>query len=99
MVLFWKHQRILLVFGLNLNIWVVQQVLEHFEETVTIQRKCIELNRKIHIKIFKNSFLNQGNDYERTFTFLDVIEDCQEAIDECISIPDENITQRTSLYI
>jgi len=66
---------------------------------MNIQRKCIELNRKIHIKIFKNNFLNQGSDYERVFTSLDVIEDCQEAIEEFINIPEENIPRRTTLYI
>ena len=57
------------------------------------------MNRDIHIKIFQNNFLNKGNDYERAFTSLDVIEDCQDAFEEFIKIPEGNIPRRTTLYV
>lgn len=69
------------------------------KKTISIQRKCDDLNRNIHIKIFQNNFLDKGNDYKRAFTSLDVIEDCQEAFEEFINILAKNIPRRTTLYV
>jgi Ni,Fe-hydrogenase I large subunit len=66
---------------------------------MSIKRKCDELNRDIHIKIYQNNFLDKGNDYERAFTSLDVIEDCQDAFEEFINIPAKNIPKRTTLFV
>lgn len=74
-------------------------VVKHLKKPITIQRKCNNLNRDIHVKIFRNNFLDKGNDYERAFTSLDVIEDCQDAFEEYISIPVKNIPRRTTLYV
>lgn len=65
-----------------------------------IQEKCEKLNKDIHKRIFFNNFLNtiKGN-HERSFTSLDLIEDCQDAIDEFESIPEENFPRRTTIYI
>lgn len=65
-----------------------------------IQEKCKQLNQDIHNKMFLNNYLKAvtGN-YERVFTSLDVIEDCQDAIMEYESIPEDIFPRRTTLYI
>ncbi len=62
------------------------------------QQHCKELNNKIHEKLFLNNFLliKTGN-HERAFTSLDLIEDCQNAIEEFEKV--ENIKHRSTLYI
>lgn len=65
---------------------------------MTIQQYCSKLNQAIHEKLFLNNFLlnNKGN-HERAFTSLDVIEDCQDAIEEFIKV--ESVQHRSTLYI
>lgn len=67
---------------------------------MTIQEKCRKLNINIHNRIFKtNHFTSSFGHYEKCFTSLDLIEDCQDAIDEFIEIPESNIRERSVLYI
>jgi hypothetical protein len=65
---------------------------------MTIQQKCNDLNRKIHEKLFLNNFLlNKTGNHERAFTSLDLIEDCQNAIEEFDKV--ETVKHRSTLYI
>ena len=65
-----------------------------------IQKMCDDLNSLIHDKFFLNIYLcKKLNDYERTFTSLDLIGDCQNAIEEFDSIPIGSFQSRTTLYI
>ncbi len=67
---------------------------------MTIQQKCKILNRKIHDKLFLNNYLSINvGDYERVFTSIDLIEDCENAIDEFEKIPETNFQNRSTLYI
>jgi len=67
---------------------------------MTIQEKCDKLNRDIHDRLFLNNYLSTtpGN-YERVFTSIDLIEDCQNAIEEFEDIPDLSFQSRSTLYI
>lgn len=64
-----------------------------------IIEKCIELNRKIHENLFLSNYLSNSTDHKRAFTSLDVIEDCQNAIEEYKSLEEENFQDRSTLYI
>lgn len=67
---------------------------------MTIQQKCDKLNKDIHNRLFLNNYLSTTiGDYERVFTSIDLIEDCQDAIEEFENIPEINIQSRTTLYI
>lgn len=69
---------------------------------MTIQEKCNKLNNDIHNPLFYNNYLLKipgVYNYEKVFTSLDVIEDCQDAIDEFNKIPEKNIQTRSTLYI
>jgi len=67
---------------------------------MTIQQKCNELNRIIHDRLFLNNYLStNAGDYERVFTSIDLIEDCENAIDEFEKIPETNFQNRSTLYI
>jgi hypothetical protein len=67
---------------------------------MTIQEKCNKLNKDIHNKLFLNNYLTTNiGDYERVFTSIDLIEDCQNAIEEFEKIPEDNFRGRSTLYI
>tara|TARA_R110002050_G_scaffold300768_1_gene472374 strand:- start:5262 stop:6185 length:924 start_codon:yes stop_codon:yes gene_type:complete len=67
---------------------------------MTIQEKCNSLNREIHNRLFLNNYLSiTPGAYERAFTSIDLIEDCQDAIEEFESIPVNNCQSRSTLYI
>lgn len=67
---------------------------------MTIQQKCNELNRNIHDRLFLNNYLSTTiGDYERVFTSIDLIEDCENAIEEFENIPETNLQNRSTLYI
>jgi hypothetical protein len=67
---------------------------------MTIQQKCDKLNKDIHDRLFLNNYLSTTiGDYERVFTSIDLIQDCQNAIEEFENIPETNIQSRTTLYI
>lgn len=67
---------------------------------MTIQGKCNKLNRDIHNRLFLNNYLSTTiGDYERVFTSIDLIEDCQDAIEEFENIPETTIQSWTTLYI
>lgn len=67
---------------------------------MTIQEKCDKLNRDIHNPLFLNYYLsNNQRNHERAFTSIDLIEDCQNAIEEFEGIPEANIQGRSTLYI
>lgn len=67
---------------------------------MTIQEKCRQLNTDVHDRIFQtNHFDSRFGDYEKCFTSLDLIEDCQDAIDEFISIPESSYPRRSVLNI
>jgi len=77
-----------------------QAVAVMWHMTMTIQDKCNKLNRDIHSKLFLNNYLSTTiGDYERVFTSIDLIEDCQEAIEEFVNLPESVIKSRTTLYI
>jgi len=63
-----------------------------------IQQKCNDLNSDIHEELFLNNFLlNKPGNHERAFTSLDLIADCQNAIEEFEKV--ENVKHRSTLYI
>jgi len=64
---------------------------------MTIQEHCSALNISIHKRIFLTNFLQAERNHERAFTSIDVIEDCQDAIDEFVEV--ERINRRSTLYI
>ena len=65
---------------------------------MTIQQKCNDLNNNIHEELFLNNFLlNKTGNHERAFTSLDLIEDCQNAIEEFEKV--ESVKHRSTLYI
>ncbi len=79
-----------------------------------LTRKCVQLglnkmkvqeiirkiDKDIHNRMFKsNHFEAVFGDYEKCFTSLDLIEDCQDAIDEFITIPESQIPNRSVLNI
>ncbi|NLN24241.1 MAG: hypothetical protein GX163_00980 [Bacteroidetes bacterium] len=67
---------------------------------MTIQQKCNELNRSIHDRLFLNNYLSTTiGDYERVFTSIDLIEDCENAIEEFENIAEANLQNRSTLYI
>ncbi|MBP6025048.1 hypothetical protein [Ferruginibacter sp.] len=67
---------------------------------MTVQEKCNKLNKEIHNRLFLNNYLSTTiGDYERVFTSIDLIEDCQDAIEEFENIPETAIQSRTTLYI
>lgn len=67
---------------------------------MTIQQKCNKLNTDIHNRLFLNNYLSTKiGDYERVFTSIDLIEDCQNAIDEFERIPEINFQTRSTLYV
>lgn len=67
---------------------------------MTIQQKCNELNRSIHDRLFLNNYLSTTiGDYERVFTSIDLIEDCENAIEEFENIAEANWQNRSTLYI
>ena len=67
---------------------------------MTIQQKCNKLNRNIHDRLFLNNYLSTNiGDYERVFTAIDLIEDCENAIEEFEKIPETNFQNRSTLYI
>lgn len=67
---------------------------------MTIQQKCNELNRSIHDRLFLNNYLSTTiGDYERVFTSIDLIEDCENAIEEFENIAETNSQNRSTLYI
>jgi hypothetical protein len=66
---------------------------------MTIQEKCDQLNRDIHDTHFNEYLLATQGNYERVFTSIDVVGDCQNAIEEFIKIPDSRFKSRSTLYI
>jgi len=61
---------------------------------------CGALNRKIHQPIFLNTYLGVASTlHNRAFISLDLIEDCQNAIDEFIDLPHDIFPKRSTLYI
>lgn len=67
---------------------------------MTIQQLCNELNRSIHDRLFLNNYLSTTiGDYERVFTSIDLIEDCENAIEEFKNVAEINLQNRSTLYI
>jgi hypothetical protein len=67
---------------------------------MNVQELSRNINNDIHNRMFQpNHFKTIFGDYERCFTSLDLIEDCQDAIDEFISIPETKIPSRSVLNI
>lgn len=61
---------------------------------MTIQEKYDKLNEDIHKQgnLFLKIYLsNNPGDYDRAFTSIDLIEDCQNAIEEFVGIPESNV--------
>jgi hypothetical protein len=67
---------------------------------MTIQECCFLLNNAIYTPsyIVENLFPNVG-EHEQYFTSLDLIDDCQEAIEEFKAIPSQKFKNRSTLYI
>ncbi|MEX2410493.1 MAG: hypothetical protein WD607_03830 [Candidatus Paceibacterota bacterium] len=67
---------------------------------MTIQQKCNELNRNIHDRLFLNNYLTTTpGDYEKAFTAIDLIEDCENAIEEFEKTPQSSFQTKSTLYI
>jgi hypothetical protein len=65
-----------------------------------VQELSRKINNDIHNRMFQpNHFKKDFGDYEKCFTSLDLIEDCQDAIDEFIAIPETKIPNRSVLNI
>lgn len=69
------------------------------EKEKSIQETCNYLNNEIHNKLFKINHLNSETEYVKAFTSLDVIDDCQNAIEEFENITGNSIQERSTLYI
>ena len=67
---------------------------------MTVQELSRKINNDIHNRMFQpNHFKEDFGDYEKCFTSLDLIEDCQYAIDEFIAIPENKTPNRSVLNI
>lgn len=67
---------------------------------MTVQELSRKINNDIHNRMFQpNHFKEDFGDYEKCFTSLDLIEDCQDAIDEFIAIPESKVPKRSVLNI
>ncbi|WP_019037452.1 hypothetical protein [Psychroflexus tropicus] len=67
---------------------------------MTVQELSRKINNDIHNRMFQpNHFKEVFGDYEKCFTSLDLIEDCQDAIDEFKAIPETKIPNRSVLNI
>jgi len=67
---------------------------------MTVQELSRKINNDIHNRMFQPNHFNEDfGDYEKCFTSLDLIEDCQDAIDEFIAIPETKILRRSVLNI
>jgi hypothetical protein len=67
---------------------------------MTVQELSRKISSDIHNRMFQpNHFKADFGDYEKCFTSLDLIEDCQDAIDEFISIPESIVPKRSVLNI
>ena len=67
---------------------------------MTVQELSRKINNDIQNRMFQPNHFNEDfGDYEKCFTSLDLIEDCQDAIDEFIAIPESAISQRSVLNI
>jgi hypothetical protein len=67
---------------------------------MTVQELSRKVNNDIHNRMFQpNHFKEDFGDYEKCFTSLDLIEDCQDAIDEFIVIPETKTPNRSVLNI
>lgn len=67
---------------------------------MTIQETCNQLNEEIHNSLFLNNYLSiTPGDYERAFTSIDLIEDCQNAVEEFENLSENNFRTRSTLYI
>lgn len=65
-----------------------------------VQELSRKINNDLHNRMFQpNHFKEDFGDYEKCFTSLDLIEDCQDAIDEFIAIPETIIPNRSVLNI
>jgi len=65
-----------------------------------VQELSRKINNDIHNRMFQPNHFNEDfGDYEKCFTSLDLIEDCQDAIDEFIAIPETKIPKRSVLNI
>jgi 5-methyltetrahydrofolate--homocysteine methyltransferase len=68
-------------------------------QTQMIQNKCSLLNSKIHRDKILGEFKNRQFAHEMAFASLDLIEDCQNALDEYKYLPDDMFRSRSTLYI
>lgn len=67
---------------------------------MTVQELSRKISSDIHNRMFQpNHFKADFGDYEKCFTSLDLIEDCQDAIDEFILIPESKVPKRSVLNI
>lgn len=67
---------------------------------MTVQKLSRKIIKDIHNRRFQpNHFKEDFGDYEKCFTSLDLIKDCQDAIDEFIAIPETKIPNRSVLNI
>ena len=67
---------------------------------MTIKELSGKIIKDIHNRRFQpNHFKEDFGDYEKCFTSLDLIKDCQDAIDEFIAIPETKIPNRSVLNI
>lgn len=72
---------------------------EH-EQINEVLKKCKMVYNILHNPFFENKFFPEKKDlFTKIFTSLDVIEDTQNAIIEFKNIPENSITNRTTLYI
>ena len=70
------------------------------EKKISIQEWCINLNRKIHKPIFLENFLlPDDKKHCKTFTSIDLVEDTENAIEEFEKLPDDVLSNRSTLYI
>lgn len=57
------------------------------------------ISNRINKANFKSNFLNENDNYKKAFVSLDLIYDCQSAIDEFLNLDENILPGRTTLYI
>ncbi|MBA4312985.1 MAG: hypothetical protein C0417_10185 [Chlorobiaceae bacterium] len=66
---------------------------------MTIQQSCDKINNVMCNEQFTKYYSLNDSDFNILFTSLDLIEDCQNAIEEYEGIPEDEFPLRSTLYI
>ncbi len=68
-------------------------------EKIQIELICNNLLQGINHELYKYNYFNSESDYEKCFTSVDLIIDCQMAIDEFTTMAEEQFSDNSRLHI